>query len=627
MKSIISYIPHSIGPYLLDKEIGSGSFSVVYRAFLKKSKQMINTQNKFPEEEQLNDANDENNIKSNSPIQNNVNISKNQNIKKTIQFSRSKSFCSIKGNQKTKLSNDDSFNFTLNGDKNSFESEKKAINRPNNYLNDKYDILNENLSQSNDKNHYFAIKIFPKSNLESQSDEELFQREINAMAFFHHENIISLKDFLSDDYNFYLVMDYCEGLDLKQYITEKAPEGIDEKTAAVIFKQIVSAVSYCHSTGVAHRDLKPENILITSFPKIKISDFGLCGYITEDQLMRTFCGSPCYTAPECLSKIEYDGIRADTWSIGVILYTIVTGNAPWPINNSSIMLKNIIKGKYTIPKNISQSCRSLITGLLNINPKERLTLNQIMNHQWLNQNITKQNETEGNNDNGDEISDNFIDSIKQSYHLPTSKSMTLEEFSEASSKMNSHADHGIYYPFTYVTEQYINSSAQNDDSEEKNKVLSFHDEIPSDIKNDDNFSQSKSTESLSTDCDLFDLNSASHQQNQNSNFPVIKKQRKKPRRSDISSSIALFDPQGNTLINTSSDDQYCTSSIEKNQKIQIEKKRESPPEKRIKHPLLLPTGRKSKESNLGKVNVTYKRHQSQKILKFPKRSKSHLNFL
>lgn len=608
LKSLISYIPHTIGPYLLDKEIGSGSFSVVYRAFLKKGEQVNNSNT------------NENDIKHRHQIPNhfdNCEIKKkhiesantiNKKINEISAFSRSKSFCIIKKDQLSK-----NFNDNLSKPQNS--KVKRILMSDNN----EEDHLEQNLNNENSISQIYAIKIYPKSNLESQADEELFQREINAMAFFHHDNIISLKDILSDDYNFYLVMDYCQGFDLKRYITEKAPDGIDEKTAANIFTQIISAVSYCHSTGVAHRDLKPENILITSFPKIKISDFGLCGYITKDQLMRTFCGSPCYTAPECLSKIEYDGIRADTWSLGVILYTIVTGNPPWPINNSSIMIKNIIKGKYTIPKNISQSCKSLIKGMLNINPKERLTMDQIINHPWLNQNNADQNEVENDtNDDNSEYSDNFIDLIKNSYPLTTSKSMTLAEFSEASSKLNNFADHGIYYPFTYVTEKNIKTSEDEDEKskEEENGKKDFIEEISSDSKSDDaDFLQSNCNELISND---------NSNQNQNKYFPVIKKQKKKPRRSDMSTNMSLLSTQIDTLINTSSDDLDNSPIKDKNysnEKISIEYKKEIP-----KPPFVHPVSKKRQDPLISKIAIS-KKSQSQKMLKFPKRSKSHLNFV
>ena len=125
--------------------------------------------------------------------------------------------------------------------------------------------------------------------------------------------------------------------ELFDYIVDH--DKLDEPTAAIVFQQIVDAIAYCHSFGVAHRDLKPENVLIIKFPHVKIADFGLCGYISAQQMMKTFCGSPCYCSPECLSKLDYDGRKSDIWSLGVLLYTMVTGQIPWNIMNTKMIIK------------------------------------------------------------------------------------------------------------------------------------------------------------------------------------------------------------------------------------------------------------------------------------------------
>jgi serine/threonine protein kinase len=147
-----------------------------------------------------------------------------------------------------------------------------------------------------------ACKIVPKNRISEEGDRDRFQREINAMAFLKHDNIVTLYDFFSDDLNFYLFLDFCPGGELFQYIVKN--DKIQEPLAAYLFEQIASAIAYCHSLGIAHRDLKPENVLIARFPKIKVSDFGLCGFISAQDMMPTFIGSPCYCAPECLSRIQ-----------------------------------------------------------------------------------------------------------------------------------------------------------------------------------------------------------------------------------------------------------------------------------------------------------------------------------
>lgn len=226
----------------------------------------------------------------------------------------------------------------------------------------------------------YAIKVYPKANLKTEEEEKLFQREVDAMAYVSHPGLVSLHDFFDDENNFYLVMDYCAGGELFDYIVKR--DKLDEPTAALVFRQICSAVSYCHSFGIAHRDLKPENILVDKFPKIMITDFGLCGYLTDDALMKTFCGSPVYTAPELLLKKEYNGKKADIWSLGVILFGIVTGEHPWRTSNTSAMLSQIVHAEYTFPDYLSDGVKEIITNMLSLDPNERKPLDEVLKHKW-----------------------------------------------------------------------------------------------------------------------------------------------------------------------------------------------------------------------------------------------------
>ncbi|OHS92829.1 AGC family protein kinase [Tritrichomonas foetus] len=241
----------------------------------------------------------------------------------------------------------------------------------------------------------FAMKIFPKDNIEDNGDRERFQREINTMAYIQHENLIALHDFFWDEDNFYLVIDYCDGGELFDYIIDN--ERLEEQHAKVLFRQIVEAIQCCHGYGVAHRDLKPENILIKKVDEkdqanyekasnniiVKVADFGLCGFINDEQLMRTFCGSPCYCSPECLCKVQYDGRKSDIWSLGIILFDMVTGEHPWNITNTSIMLKQILRGAFSVPPFVSDQCKDLLHKLIRVNPCERLSIEKILEHPWM----------------------------------------------------------------------------------------------------------------------------------------------------------------------------------------------------------------------------------------------------
>jgi serine/threonine protein kinase len=277
----------------------------------------------------------------------------------------------------------------------------------------------------------FAMKIFPKANLETFGDQERFQREINTMAYLKHESVLALYDFFWDDQNFYLLTDLASGGDLYSYLVQHTR--VDEPTAVIIFRQIVNAIAYCHSYAVAHRDLKPENILITEFPHIKVADFGLCGFIRPDQLLRTACGSPCYCSPECLTHPQYDGRKSDVWSLGVVLYTLVTGQVPWNVCNVSFMLRQIVKGVYIVPSYVSPLCKDLITSMINPDLGERLSIDQILEHPWLNQDKP--------------AAPRKLSKLLLSALPPLKPSISIEEITEASARSSTSSDNGIFSPF------------------------------------------------------------------------------------------------------------------------------------------------------------------------------------
>ena len=239
------------------------------------------------------------------------------------------------------------------------------------------------LATNGSSDEMLAIKVIPKKNVKTYDDQQRLQREIEATAFLHHPNIVQLHDFFSDIDNFYLVMDYCGGGSLNDYIKNPAIPKLREDQAATIFAQIVAAVDYCHERGVVHRDLKPHNVLITKFPQIKIADFGLCGYIEKGQKMNTFCGTQCYNAPECLMKNEYDAKQSDVWSLGVILYEMVTGSHPWNTSNVNAMIQQIIKAKFVVPPTVTAACDELIKSMLKLRPADRITCKQILEHPWM----------------------------------------------------------------------------------------------------------------------------------------------------------------------------------------------------------------------------------------------------
>lgn len=271
----------------------------------------------------------------------------------------------------------------------------------------------------------FAVKVIPKCLLKEERDQVSLQREIDSMAYLQHENIVGLHDFFADEKHFYLVIDYCAGGSLMDLLCSGTK--LTEKQVANIFFQIVSGIAYCHDRSVVHRDLKPQNILVTTFPNIKISDFGLCGYILDETKMKTFCGSPCYTAPECLNRVQYDGKCADVWSLGVILFEMITGEHPWNVANTTKMIQQISKAQFSIPKTcrITPACDDLIKTIIKVKPSDRPTCEKIINHPWM----------------------KLASSRKKSDTLPPLSRLSLPLYLRTIDRTEETKDHGICSPF------------------------------------------------------------------------------------------------------------------------------------------------------------------------------------
>lgn len=148
-------------------------------------------------------------------------------------------------------------------------------------------------------------------------------------------------------------------------------------------RQMLKALDYCHREGVVHRDLKLENLLLSDSDNIKITDFGFSNMFLEGGLMSTFVGSPAYAAPEILANEKYCGPKVDIWSLGVILYTLLTGDMPFQDENIAVILGQINRADYPMPDSISAEAADLIRRLLCRNPEERLSMSEVRSHPWL----------------------------------------------------------------------------------------------------------------------------------------------------------------------------------------------------------------------------------------------------
>uniref|UniRef100_A0AAR2LPI4 non-specific serine/threonine protein kinase n=1 Tax=Pygocentrus nattereri TaxID=42514 RepID=A0AAR2LPI4_PYGNA len=206
--------------------------------------------------------------------------------------------------------------------------------------------------------------------------------EVRIMKILNHPNIVKLFEVIETEKTLFLVMEYASGGEVFDYLV--AHGRMKEKEARAKFRQIVSAVQYCHQKHIVHRDLKAENLLLDADMNIKIADFGFSNEFTVGNKLDTFCGSPPYAAPELFQGKKYDGPEVDVWSLGVILYTLVSGSLPFDGQNLKELRERVLRGKYRIPFYMSTDCENLLKRFLVLNPAKRGTLEQIMKDRWIN---------------------------------------------------------------------------------------------------------------------------------------------------------------------------------------------------------------------------------------------------
>ncbi|XP_015113999.1 maternal embryonic leucine zipper kinase isoform X2 [Diachasma alloeum] len=207
--------------------------------------------------------------------------------------------------------------------------------------------------------------------------------EVDALKTLVHQHICRLYQTIETESHYFMVMEYCSGGELFDHIVEK--NRLSETESRKFFRQIVSAVAYLHSLGFAHRDLKPENILLDKDQNLKLIDFGLCAKPKGGMQahLYTSCGSPTYAAPELIVGKKYLGSEVDIWSMGVLLYALLCGFLPFDDNSIESLYRKILSGKYDEPSWLSNGSRRLIRAMLQIDPKKRITIEELCSHPWV----------------------------------------------------------------------------------------------------------------------------------------------------------------------------------------------------------------------------------------------------
>uniref|UniRef100_A0A3B4ZJ57 Serine/threonine-protein kinase BRSK2-like n=1 Tax=Stegastes partitus TaxID=144197 RepID=A0A3B4ZJ57_9TELE len=222
-----------------------------------------------------------------------------------------------------------------------------------------------------------AIKIVNREKL-SESVLMKVEREIAILKLIEHPHVLKLHDVYENN-KYYLVLEHVSGGELFDYLVKKGR--LTPKEARKFFRQIISALDFCHSHSISHRDLKPENLLLDEKNNIRIADFGMASLQVGDSLLETSCRSPHYACPEVIRGEKYDGRRADVWSCGVILFALL-GALPFDHDNLRQLLEKVKSGVFHMPHFIPPDCQSLLKGMIEVNPEKRLTLEAIQKHAW-----------------------------------------------------------------------------------------------------------------------------------------------------------------------------------------------------------------------------------------------------
>lgn len=228
-----------------------------------------------------------------------------------------------------------------------------------------------------------AIKIMDKALLAKKDDLHRAYNEIYALKHLIHQHICQLYQVYETEESIFLVIEYCPGGELFDYIVSR--KRLQEKEARHLFRQIISAVAYVHKKGYAHRDLKPENMLLDGEKNLKIIDFGLCAK-PEHGLrspLHTRAGSALYASPELISGQPYYGNETDVWSLGVVLYALLCGFLPFDHENTSELYKKIKKGQFPVPHWLSAKSLGLLKEMLQIHADKRIQVKNILQHPWL----------------------------------------------------------------------------------------------------------------------------------------------------------------------------------------------------------------------------------------------------
>ena len=245
----------------------------------------------------------------------------------------------------------------------------------------------------------YCIKMMNKRDIYEQNLINQINKEISIMYNLNHPYSIKLYNHFEDNDKIYLIMELATNGNLYNYIQSKKHQ--KNKNIDIIKKiiiQTIEIIKYLHSSNIIYRDIKPENILLDKDFNIKLCDYGWASYFTPGHSLNVYCGTPEYVSPEVLKKLPYNE-KVDIWGIGVLIFELVFGYPPFSSNLNTVRFNNIKDGKINWPENLEDGdLKDLIQKILKVNPKERISLDDIEKHTWLVDTYNKMKEDKLTND-------------------------------------------------------------------------------------------------------------------------------------------------------------------------------------------------------------------------------------
>jgi serine/threonine protein kinase len=228
--------------------------------------------------------------------------------------------------------------------------------------------------------HPFCAKFVDRSFLVQHDQLGLFERELRLLAQIRNPHIVAMREIVYLPATIAIIMEYCEKGDLFHYIRHQGP--LPPNTIRSFLFQIMKGLEGLHQHGCAHRDLKPENIVIGADLSVKLCDLGLAGVSRPDGLMSTMCGTFPYTPPEIIAGLQYDGAKADVWSLGIVAFVMATFKLPWTMPDDAGISRQILAGQLTFPSEFPAEVIPFIRKCTRVNPANRPTVKELLQSPW-----------------------------------------------------------------------------------------------------------------------------------------------------------------------------------------------------------------------------------------------------